>query len=123
MGLFGKIATLAAIGLPAKAIAASRAKTTSATSSTPPPPPPPAGGRGVPCACAGTARMKRPGNILQKSHFALFNYFGEIGRVKNIRAVLLVFQKSLAPFQLNKFPHHPSTSLIYALQWRDLGHK
>ena len=43
MGLFGKIATLAAIALPGKAIAASRGKT-SAAGGTPPPPPPPAGG-------------------------------------------------------------------------------
>ncbi len=50
MGLFGKIATLAAIALPGKAIAASRGKTsTSAAAGTPPPPPPPpaAGGVGV----------------------------------------------------------------------------
>ena len=45
MGLFGKIATLAAIALPGKAIAASRGKTTSAAAGgTPPPPPPPAAG-------------------------------------------------------------------------------
>lgn len=44
MGLFGKIATLAAVALPGKAIAASRGKTTSAAGGTPPPPPPPAAG-------------------------------------------------------------------------------
>ena len=47
MGLFGKIATLAAVALPGKAIAASRGKTSSAAAGgtpPPPPPPPPAGG-------------------------------------------------------------------------------
>ena len=42
MGLYAKIATLAAVALPGKAIAASRGKTsTSAAAGTPPPPPPP----------------------------------------------------------------------------------
>ena len=41
MGLFGKIATLAAVALPGKAIAANRGKTAAGT---PPPPPPPAAG-------------------------------------------------------------------------------
>lgn len=49
MGLFGKIATLAAVALPGKAIAASRGKTstTTAAGGTPPPPPPPPAGGGV----------------------------------------------------------------------------
>ena len=54
MGLFGKIATLAAIGLPAKAISASRGKTSSAAAGgTPPPPPPPAAGGGVKAKTGG----------------------------------------------------------------------
>ena len=53
MGLFGKIATLAAIGLPAKAISASRTKTTSAAGGTPPPPPPPPAGGGVKAKTGG----------------------------------------------------------------------
>ena len=57
MGLFGKIATLAAIALPGKAIAASRGKT-SAAGGTPPPPPPPAGG-GVKAKTGGPG----PGSI------------------------------------------------------------
>ena len=64
MGLFGKIATLASVGLPAKAAknvitgraASAATKTTGAASGgTPPPPPPPgAGGAGTPASRAKT---------------------------------------------------------------------
>ena len=61
MGLFGKIATLAAVALPGKAIAASRGKTTSAAAGTPPPPPPPPAGGGVKAKTGGPSPS--PGSI------------------------------------------------------------
>ena len=59
MGLFGKIATLAAIALPGKAIAASRGKT-SAAGGTPPPPPPPKAGQNVYAAGAEFNKKTKP---------------------------------------------------------------
>ena len=79
MGLFGKIATLAAIGLPAKAISASRAKTTSAAGGTPPPPPPPAGG-GVKAKTGGPGPgslggIAAPGGQVQGRQSSMNNAF------------------------------------------------
>ena len=66
MGLFGKIATLAAVALPGKAIAAaSRGKTSTsaaAAGGTPPPPPPPAAaGGGVKAKTGGPGPGSRGG--------------------------------------------------------------
>lgn len=70
MGLLGKIATLASVGLPAKAAknaiagrAAASAATTTATASPPPPPPPPgaSGAGGTATATASRAKTMAGG--------------------------------------------------------------
>lgn len=69
MGLFGKIATLASVGLPAKAVknaiagraASAASKTSGAASGGTPPPPPPPGASGSGTATASRAKTMAGG--------------------------------------------------------------